>query len=149
LNEVLTAAIKAAWVMTCAFAILKGDRGERAAGLVLFALFLCQEFAQQLTGIPNGGKAFPFVVDGLMAVTFGAIAWRSVRSWPVWATAFQAVALTTDLARATDLSLSWLAYAAAANVSAYGMLVCINVGTWIVWRERDALSEFGIDARRI
>jgi hypothetical protein len=148
LNAVFNAAIIFAAIAAAAFGILKGDRGERAAAIMLLGSILYVKATSTLFAPPLLDYLF-YGGDVALTLTLAFIAWRSPRSWPVWATAFQAIALTVDVAHATDLNLSWVAYAAASNLSAYGVDGALAVGTWIAWREREALSDFGIDARLI
>lgn len=139
---------KGIWLGAAVLALLKGDKVERAAGLALLFTFLLVQLLRDRAP-PGQGEALVFFTDLALGVILALVAWRSRRSWPVWATAFQSIALAVDVSHATDLQLSWMAYAAAANVSANGVAVTLAVGTWIAWREREALDDFGIDARRI
>lgn len=69
-------------------AFLKGDEPERVGGgacaLGLLASLLLQDDSR-LTG-PQWGL---MGVDCVMLVVYAAIAWRSRRPWPVWATGLQ------------------------------------------------------------
>jgi hypothetical protein len=130
-----------------AFALLKGDLLERQAGGLLLGGFLLGKFAQAL--IPEHTRILYMCVDVVTCLGLGLIAWRSPKGWPVWATAFFVIGFSTTIARLSGLELGRIAAASATNLSAYGTSITLAIGTFVAWRERDALTEFSIDARRI
>ena len=79
-------------------------------------------------------------IDIIVLVVLSILAWRSERSWPMWAAAFEAIGVAVHLARAAGLRINGVPYIAAVNLSAFGLTGALLVGTIIVWREREALK---------
>jgi hypothetical protein len=70
------------------------------------------------------------IVDAAVLVAFLVVALRSDRFWPLWAAAFQAVAIATHVAAVANPQVFWFAYALAQGFWAYPMLLAIVIGTW-------------------
>ena len=79
-------------------------------------------------------------IDIIMLIVFSVLAWRSDRSWPMWAAAFQAIGVAVNLGKASGLRINGFLYIVAYNLSAYYVAGALLVGTIIVWREREALK---------
>lgn len=118
-----------------AFAFLKGDEPERvgagACALALLASLLLQNDSQ-LTG-PQWGL---MTVDTVMLGVYSALAWKSRRSWPVWATALQALIIMSHLLTVIDLRPPLAAFYAVMNLANYGILLALTLGTLRSWRDR-------------
>lgn len=123
--------------LVAAFAFLKGDEPERiGAGAFLLGVFatLLVHDRTALTGVQWRVLAVDAVFLGVCA----ALAWKSRRSWPVWACGFQSVVVMSHLLALVDLRPSLAAFYLVINLAGYGVLVSIAAGTWQAWRDRRA-----------
>ena len=123
--------------LVAAFAFLKGDEPERiGAGAFLLGVFatLLVHDRTALTGVQWRVLAVDLVFLGVCA----ALAWKSRRSWPVWACGFQSIVVMSHLLAAVDLRPSLAAFYVVINVGGYGVLAAIAAGTWQAWRDRRA-----------
>lgn len=123
-------------VVVC-FAFLKGDEPERlgAAAYALVFLAITMIKGHSSLSVPRWGVMGVEVV--LLAVFLG-LAWSSRRSWPVWAASFQALVVTGYILVAANLRPTHNAVAAVINMSNYGLLIAMAVGTFWAWQERRA-----------
>ncbi|MBC6983104.1 hypothetical protein [Caulobacter sp. 17J80-11] len=128
-----------ALLLTCGLALLKGDRPEQTAAVVCLISWLATVFAQDDTASFTPEHLWLAIDTSVLAVFVG-IAWKSQRSWPIFAAAFQSIAVVIHIAFLLDLSIGTRAYIAALAISSYGALGALAVGTWRVWREREALG---------
>lgn len=124
-------------IVVVAFAFLKGDEPERVAGaayvLAWFASMLVQDDAK-LYGVQWG----MFALDTLALVIYGALAWKSRRAWPVWACALQLLAVMSHIMSFIDLRPPAASFYTVINLSQYGVLLALAVGTFWAWQERRA-----------
>ncbi|HWE47566.1 MAG TPA: hypothetical protein VG407_16215 [Caulobacteraceae bacterium] len=127
------------FVVVCAFAILKGGRVEQMGAGLLLVSWAASTSAQLDVGIFSTQYAV-MAIDVVDFAIYSILAWRSDRSWPMWAAAFQAIEVAVHVARAAGLRISGLPYITAVNLSAYGVMGALLVGTIIAWREREALK---------
>ena len=74
--------------------------------------------------------ASQLAIDIAMLATFVAIALRSDRFWPLWVAGLQLTMSLSHLMKAVDSDLVPRAYAAAAVLWSYPILIVILVGTW-------------------
>lgn len=124
-------------VLVGAFAFIKGDEPERiGAGSYLFAWF-----ASLL--VQNDAQVYSlqwsmFAIDLIVLIVFAGLCWKAARNWPVWATALQLLAVASHLMVFFDLRPSVAAFYTVLNISSYGVLLCIAVGTFWAWQERRA-----------
>jgi hypothetical protein len=126
-------------VMVVAFAFVKGDEPERlgagAYALAFLAITMIKEGAS--LSLPRWGVMGISIV--LLGVFLG-IAWHSRRAWPVWAASFQALLVTGHVLVAANLRPTHNAFATVINMSNYGLLVALAVGTFWAWQERRAAA---------
>ena len=119
------------------FAFLKGDQPEKVGAgayvLAWFASLLIQEDGQ-LYRIQWG----MFAIDLAVLVVFGALVWKSKRSWPVWAAALQLLAVMSHVLVMIDLRTPMASFYTVLNISSYGILLSIAVGSFWAWQERRA-----------
>lgn len=125
-----------ALLSTCGFALWKGDKPEQAGSMVCLISWLATTVA--LTTVTP--KYVWLLIDLGVLAAFGVIAWRSSRSWPMFATAFQAIGVGVHFASMLDVEIGEFAYISALAISSYGVLATLAVGTWQGWREREALN---------
>lgn len=124
-------------VAVCLFAFLKGDEPERiAAGALMlgwFATLLVQSDGR-LYDVPLA----MFALDGVMLVVLGALAWKSQRAWPIWATALQLLVVMSHVMILIDLRPPIASFYMVMNLVGYGVLLCLAIGTFWAWQERRA-----------
>lgn len=136
--DTLPAQIGAVFVVLIGvFAFVKGDEPERVgAGTVLlgwFASLLVQRDGQ-LYGVQWG----MFAIDTICLIVFGALVWKSRRSWPVWACGLQALSVMTHIMLMLDIRPPMQSFFTVINLAGYGILIAIAVGTFYAWQERKA-----------
>ena len=126
-------------VLVVAFALIKGEEPERLGGAAYAMVYLGTLMIKdgRSLSIPQWGVMGMDIV--LLAVLLG-LAWHSRRSWLVWASAFQALIVTGHLLVAVNLRPPSDAFATVNNMSNYGLLIAMAVGTFWVWQERRAAS---------
>lgn len=136
--DTLPAQIGAAlMILVGMFAFLKGDEPERiGAGAYLLAWFasLLVQKDGQLFDIQWG----MFAIDIVVLLVFGAMVWRSRRSWPVWACALQLLAVMSHIMIMVDLRTPVASFYTVLNLASFGILIAIAVGTFWAWMERRA-----------
>ena len=124
-------------VLVVAFAFLKGDEPERiaAGGYVLswFASLLIQ--GDGASGGTNWGL---MAIDTVMLAVFAALAWKSLRAWPVWAAALQSLTVMSHILTLVDIRPPVSAFYAVINLASTGILLVIAIGTFWAWQERRA-----------
>ena len=76
------------------------------------------------------------VVDVALLVGLMMIALRSDRFWPMWAAAFQAVAVTVHIASLAETGNFAPAYAVGLIFWTFPVLIALMVGTWMEARYR-------------
>ena len=124
-------------VLVVGFAFLKGDEPERVGSAALVLVFLAGIVIPQSTGwsVPRWGL---MGLDFLLLAVLIGLAWHTRRSWLVWASAFQSLIVTSHVLVVADLRPPGDAFAAVNNLSNYGLLVALAVGTFWAWQERRA-----------
>jgi hypothetical protein len=123
--------------MVVAFAFLRGDEPERV-GAGAFALALLASLLLQDDSRLSGPQWGLMIVDTVMLGVYAALAWKSRRSWPVWAGALQALIVMSHLLTVVDLRPPMAAFYAVMNLANYGILLALALGTHRSWRERRA-----------
>ncbi|WP_332659529.1 hypothetical protein [Brevundimonas sp.] len=118
-----------------AFAFLKGDEPERV-GAGAFALGLLASLLLQDDSRLSGPQWGVMGVDVVMLGVYATLAWKSRRSWPVWAGALQALIVMSHLLTVVDLRPPLAAFYLVINLASYGILLAIAVGTFQAWRGR-------------
>lgn len=121
------------------FALAKGGRPERiGAGTMLAAWFLS---ILSQTYLGYAAVQWPmFFIDVVVLAVFVALVWKSPRSWPVWAAAFQLLSVTSHVMVIFKLRPEISAFYTVLNMTAYGIMVAIAVGAFISWQERRAIG---------
>jgi peptidoglycan/LPS O-acetylase OafA/YrhL len=121
-----------------AAAFLEGDEPERVGGaacaLGLLASLLLQD--RRL----HGPSWQLLAVNGVMLVAYAALAWRSRRSWPVWASGLQGLIVMTIVASAADARPPPSAFHAVIDAAGYAILLTLALGVAGARRERRAAS---------
>jgi hypothetical protein len=116
---------------TCLFAFRGGRRDERiAAGVALTASVLTL-IAHSITTVDYAVvEGSDMLIDIAVLASFVVIAVQSQRFWPLWAAGLQMTSTLAHLMKAVDPTLIPHAYAAAARLWSYPILLIIIVGTW-------------------
>ena len=124
-------------VLVIAFVFLKGDEPERTGG----AAFVLAWFASLLIQGDGAGGGLSWglaAIDSLLLGVFAALAWKSRRAWPAWASGLQSLVVMSHLLAFVDMRPSLKAFYAVINIAGYGILVALAVGAWLAWRDRRA-----------
>ena len=120
------------------FAFLKGGEPEKiGAGAYLFAWF-ASVMVQSNAGL--GVQWAMFVIDVVMLAIFAAMVWKAPRSWPVWACALQLLTVTSHVMIMADLRTPISAFYTVVNMTGYGIMLAIAIGTFWAWQERRAIG---------
>jgi len=141
--ETVAAYIGAAFmVIVGMFALLKGGEPERiGAGAYLMAWF-ASVLVQSNAGL-LGVQWAMFAIDIAVLLVFIAMVWKAPRSWPVWACALQLLTVTSHVMLMMKLPTPISAFYTVVNMTGYGIMLAIAVGTFWAWQERRAI---GVDA---
>jgi hypothetical protein len=122
-------------VLIAAIALLKGDALERA-GATAFLLGWLASLILQADARLHGPQWGMMAVDAVMLAVFVAMAWKSRRTWPIWACAFQALIVMSHLLTLVDPRPPIRAFYTVINLASYGVLTALALGTIRAWRER-------------
>lgn len=124
-------------VAVVAFAFLKGDEPERVGGGVYALGALASLLLQDDTRLygPQWGL---MGLDAVLLAAYAAVAWKSRRSWPVWASAFQALIVMVHVMTVVDIRPPLVAFYAVINLATYGILLVLVLGVARAWRDRHA-----------
>jgi hypothetical protein len=126
-------------VITGMFALLKGGPPERiGAGAYLFAWFA--SLMAQTSGNYFGVQWVVFAIDVVLLAVFSAMVWKAPRSWPVWACALQLLAVTSHIMVMMNLRPPISAFYTVVNMTGYGIMLAIAIGTFWAWQERRAIG---------
>jgi hypothetical protein len=128
------------WLVGCAFALWKGETMERAAGATLLIAWLASTVAW---GAAKHHTTFAVLLIDLVAfAVLAGIAWKSTRAWPIWAAALMAMQTVTEIVYTFNLGIGAQAYDITQWTASSGVIGALIVGTFIAWREREALKSF-------
>jgi hypothetical protein len=129
---------------SCVFALVEGGREERIAALYFGLAALAAPFILDRSW--GGTQWAMFTVDLGYLVLVAFFAMRTDHWWPLFATAFQLLAVLTHLASLIDRHLQPWAYVTAGVIWTYLGLAAIVVGAYNRWRERRQLAAIGAAA---
>lgn len=124
-------------VLVCTFAFLKGDETERLAA----GAYILSWFASML--LQTDGEMYEvqwgvFAVDTVMLFVFGALIWKSRKTWLVWATACNLLIVMSHIVLMVDIRPPMAAFLTVVNLAGYGVLISLAIGTFWAWQERRA-----------
>ena len=120
------------------FAFLKGDETERFAMGSYLLGWMAGMLVQDQGGLGRSWQWPLFLLDLTMLLVFVGLAWKSRKTWPAWAASFQLLIVMSHFVFLADLRPSIAAFYTVLNLSSYGILVCIGVGTFWAWQDRNA-----------
>lgn len=135
--DIYALAVLLAAVLVVTFAFWKGDEPERM-GAAAYAMVVLATTMIKGDATPNLPRWGMMGIEIILLGVFIGIAWHSRRAWPVWAASFQALIVTSHLLVAASLRPPAVAAAAVINMSNYGLLIALGVGTFWAWQERRA-----------
>jgi hydrogenase/urease accessory protein HupE len=124
-------------ILIVLFGFLKGDEPERIVSAA-FALVILGGLAAPNLFQMNGTRWGMISLDILLLAVLCGLAWHSRRSWLIWAAAFQSLIVTGHLLVLLDIRPPGNAFAAVNNLSNYGLLIALAIGTFWAWQERRA-----------
>ena len=131
-------------VLCSGYAVLFGGAPERIAGTACVVASLASiAVAQPLVVRYDHVERGILLVDAAMSLGFLAIALRSRRFWPLWATGLLGVQLLSHLIGLSNLHVLNLTYALINRSIGYFILPLIAVATL---RHRRRLRRYGADA---
>ena len=126
-------------ILSCGYALWRGNKYERLAGLICISASLVSYLAHAPVHLHYlGVEASDLIVDMAVLLAFIGIALRSDRFWPLWVAGLQLTISMSHLLKAIDLDLMPRAYAAAERFWSYPTLIIIAVAAWRAhrrWRE--------------
>ncbi|MFT4953906.1 MAG: hypothetical protein ACI8U3_000268 [Brevundimonas sp.] len=124
-------------VAVLGFALWKGEEPERGfAGLYLVA-WLATMLVQNRTDLFHLQYGM-LAIDLVFLVFLIGLTWKTDRTWPSWALAFQLLILAGILIPWFDPRLPAWSHLAVLNLATLGLLGSLAVGTFWVWQERRA-----------
>ncbi len=126
-------------VVTVVFAFWKGDEPERLGAAAYSMAFLATAMIKG-DALPNTPRWGMMGIELVLLIVFIGLAWHSRRAWPVWASSFQALVVTSHALVAASLRPPVNAAATVINMSNYGILIALAVGTFWAWQERRAAT---------
>lgn len=124
-------------LLVIVFAFLKGNEPERIGGGA-FALAWFASLLVQNDGAAGGISWGLAVTDLVLLGVYAALAWKSRRAWPAWASGLQSLIVMTDLLARVDGRPPLVAFYVVINLASYGILLALALGTVAAWRERRA-----------
>lgn len=137
-ETIYSQAVAAVAAAVLIFVFMKGEEPEKLGGGAYALVFL------GTLVIDSGSLSLPrwgvMGMDIILLAVFVGLAWHSRRTWLVWASAFQALIVTSHVLVAVNLRPPSDAFAAASNLSNYGLLITMAVGTFWAWQERRAAA---------
>ena len=121
-------------ILVVGSAIWRGGRDERIAGVALAVGVVLSKAVYSHEGLQTEWGLF--IVDVVLLAILTWIALVSSRYWPIFAAAFQFLAVVIHLTRLIDRSLGGWAYISAEILFGYLLAAAIGMGTLNAWRDR-------------
>lgn len=120
------------------FAFMKGDEPERVTMGAYLLAWMAALLIQDDGGLHSNWQPGVLALDILMLSVFGGVAWKTRRSWPLWAAALQLVVVMSHVVIMFDMRPGMSAFYTIVNLASYGILLAIGLGTFWAWQERRA-----------
>ncbi len=77
-----------------------------------------------------------FAIDTVVLLVFVGLAWKSPRTWPIWAAGFQMFAILGHGVTMIGVRPDTYSFNTLLALAGYGVLGAIAVGTFFAWQER-------------
>ena len=124
-------------LVTCGYALWRGRGDEKIAASVCLGATIVTQLVMPPQALRYSNLDFQLIlIDLAVLAVFVAIALRSERFWPLWVAGLQLTISISHLLKAVDQELMPRAYAAAAVLWSYPILLIIVAGTWRQHRRR-------------
>lgn len=117
------------------FAFWKGEELEKI-GIMTHVLAWFATMVMRAYLDPFGVRYPVFAVDVVVLLVFVGLAWKSPRTWPIWAAGCQMFAILGHVVTLLGVRPNSYSFDTLLAMSAYGVLASIAVGTFIAWQER-------------
>lgn len=119
------------------FAFWKGGPNEKAGAVAMLMAWVTTISILEIT---NRSANVPIaLIDIALLAVLVALIFRSDRAWPIWATGFHLLSMTSHFLFLLGLSEVPAAYRLALLAASFGVAISLAVGTFWVWQEREAL----------
>lgn len=128
------------WLGVCAFAIAMGGKPERQAAGALVIGWLATLAMRSDTDL-SAGVWLTMGIEALLFLVLLGLGWKTNRTWPIWAAAFQFITVLVHVVVMIDIRIRAIAYISAYTIGTYGVLICVAVGTIRAWRRRDEQAD--------
>ncbi len=117
--------------LTCGYAFLRGHGDERVSAFTcVTASFASLALLRPANFSYSTVEIGMLAVDILTLAAFVYVALRSDRFWPLWISGLQLTTSVGHVLKAVDPDLLPTAYAAAARLWSYPILIILAVGAW-------------------
>lgn len=124
-------------VLVCGAAFWKGDEPERLfAGIYILGWFAT--LLVQIDGALYEAQWGVFALDLVLLGVLVFMMWKSSRAWPAWACGLQLLIIMSHVVPLVDVRPPAASFITVINMSGYGILVCLAVGTFWAWQDRCA-----------
>ena len=137
--DIYALVVVTAAVLAVTFAFWKGDEPERMGGAAYAMAFLATTMIRG-DATPNVPRWGMMGIEIVLLIVFVGLAWHTRRTWPVWAASFQGLIVTCHVLVAASLRPPADSAATVINMSNYGILISLAVGTFWAWQERRAAN---------
>ncbi len=119
-------------LLCCTFCYFKGGKTERIAALIALVASLASWAVWIFSGRHWGSTELGVLaIDLAVLLGFLAIALRTDRFWPLWATAMQLIAVATHAATLVNPDIVPRAYSLAQGFWAYPILLMMFGAAWL------------------
>ena len=117
-------------IASCGYALRFGGRTEKGGALLVIAASVLSWPAITVLGRNwQSPEVALILVDLAVLAGFLVLALRSRSFWPLWATGFHLVSVTTHIARVVQPAIVPIAYAAGEQLWAYPVIIALVLGT--------------------
>ncbi len=120
----------------------RGGWAERTVAFTIIVGSLATAVFQN-TRDPSAPQWGDLAVDGVCLIVFVGVALRSRRLWPLFAAAFQLIAVVIYVARLADVHMGGRSPFAAGVIWSYLILVAVAVGVFLNASDRRASPTIG------
>ena len=124
----------------CTFALTLGGKQERIAATAYILCWIFGTLTRLSFGIGQMASLIVLGLDTTLLLILGALVWKSSNNWPVWASAFQLLAVTLQFLYLTEFQPPVSAYITIVNFTAFGIIISLIIGTFAAWQERSVIG---------
>lgn len=124
-------------ILIVAFAFLKGDEPEKIGAGAFMIGWLASLLVQDDSAL-HGPQWGMMAIDLVCLAIYLALAWKSRRAWPAWASGLQSLAVASHLLILVDQRVPLSSFYTVIALAGYGILLALAIGTFWAWQERRA-----------